>query len=299
LHKVVDTNVMLDDLPIGYNDPETDPDFHGDLDGVLDGMLDPYAGHGTFVAGMVHQGCPDADILSWRIVPSFGSLVEKDWIIALAQILELVTRHSKKQPGGRAIDVLSLSMGYYHEAPEDSLLDPIIQEIMVEFGRLGTIVVCSAGNDATARPSYPAAFAPWSDGAGPVKVDRNRVPLVSVGAMNPSGASDAMFSNAGPWVRTYVKGAAVVSTMPPYNSGGQPYSSTVAYDRLRECIDPDDFRSGFAVWSGTSFSAPLLAGELATALLPDLPSEHSEPNASAAVERAWNVVAALTGIKRP
>ncbi len=28
------------------------------------------AGHGTFIAGLVHQACPDADILSWRVVPA-------------------------------------------------------------------------------------------------------------------------------------------------------------------------------------------------------------------------------------
>ena len=32
---------------------------------------------------------------------------------------------------------------------------------------------------------------------------------------------------------------------------------TEAYGRVRESIDPDDFRGGFALWSGTSFSAPL------------------------------------------
>ncbi len=31
-------------------------------------------------------------------------------------------------------------------------------------------------------------------------------------------------------------------------------------------MDPDDFSSGFGVWSGTSFAAPVLAGEVAAAL---------------------------------
>ena len=38
------------------------PSSHGDLVGQLDGVIDPLSGHGTFIAGLVHQPCPDADI---------------------------------------------------------------------------------------------------------------------------------------------------------------------------------------------------------------------------------------------
>ncbi len=37
--------------------------------------------------------------------------------------------------------------------------------------------------------------------------------------------------------------------------------------RRRSTLDPDDYRSGYAVWSGTSFAAPLLAGEYLRRLL--------------------------------
>ena len=37
----------------------------------------------------------------------------------------------------------------------------------------------------------------------------------------------------------------------------------------REALDPDDYRGGYAVWSGTSFSAPLLAARIARQLLED------------------------------
>ena len=53
-------------------------------------------------------------------------------------------------------------MGYYHENPQDQLFDPTCFDLLEELSRLGVAVVCSAGNDATNRPSYPAAFAPWS-----------------------------------------------------------------------------------------------------------------------------------------
>ena len=39
----------------------TDPEVHDDLVGPFDGSVDRIAGHGTFIAGLVHQACPDAD----------------------------------------------------------------------------------------------------------------------------------------------------------------------------------------------------------------------------------------------
>ena len=35
----------------------------------------------------------------------------------------------------------------------------------------------------------------------------------------------------------------------------------------RESLDPDDYSGAFAVWSGTSFSAPLLAARITQALM--------------------------------
>jgi subtilisin family serine protease len=294
LADVVREDVMLDGAPIGYTDPDTDPESHGDLSGPLDGALDPLAGHGTFIAGLVHQACPDADILSWRVVPSDGIIVESDLIDALTKIAELVRRHAAGEEGGQAIDVLSLSMGYYHETPEDQLFDPTMYDLLELMGESGTVVVASAGNDATARPMYPAAFAPWSDGGG-VAMRADCLPVLSVGALNPDDTT-AMFSNVGPWVSAYQPGAAVVSTMPPLQGGYEPIARTTAFGRERESIDPDDFTGGFAVWSGTSFSAPLLAGRIALQLLPSMPAEGQEDTPAEAVARGWKAVEAATGI---
>jgi serine protease len=39
----------------------------------------------------------------------------------------------------------------------------------------------------------------------------------------------------------------------------------------RESLDPDNYSGGFAVWSGTSFSAPLAAAHIAAQLLRQAP----------------------------
>ena len=167
-------------------------------------------------------------------------------------------------------------------------------EIFQLMGECGVAVVCSAGNDATARPMFPAAFAPWVDGMGSVQACPDVVPVLSVGATNPNG-TDALFTNTGPWVRARATGASVVSTMPAFQGGLQPVARTEAYQRVRESIDPDDYTAMFAVWSGTSFAAPLFAGRIA-AELGDIPSDASDDDRSSTVARAWSAVAILTDL---
>lgn len=135
---------------------------------------------------------------------------------------------------------------------------------------------------------------------GTTKPAPDVVPVVSVGAQNPNLRTDALFSNSGQWVRAWAPGAALVSTVPPFEGGLLPLARTTDDEgRVRECIDPDDFRGGFAVWSGTSFAAPLLAGRLAAALSPRLPKKAAEPQPIATVvNRAWKVVEELTPIRR-
>ena len=112
--------------------------------------------------------------------------MESDLVKALEDIAELARRHRDGEPGGHPIDVLSLSLGYYHETPEDELFDPTMYDILAKLGECGVAVVCSAGNDATARPMFPAAFTPWLDDGGTVHAEQDVVPIVSVGALNPN-----------------------------------------------------------------------------------------------------------------
>lgn len=90
-----------------------------------------------------------------------------------------------------------------------------------------------------------------------------------MGALNPGGTV-AYFSNDGDWVTTFRMGSALVSTFPvDVTSAMQPTAEVQYRDRLRTTLDPDDFRGGFCTWSGTSFAAPVLAGQIAAALATD------------------------------
>ena len=136
---VVKPGPGLDGQPIGYVDDQTDPEKWFDQVGPLDGGIDALAGHGTFIAGLIHQACPDADIVAWRIVGSDGPVVESDLVAALADIAEVARRHRDGEDGGHPIDVLSLSLGYYHETPQDLLFDPTMYDILRRLGECGVV----------------------------------------------------------------------------------------------------------------------------------------------------------------
>ncbi len=93
------------------------------------------------------------------------------------------------------------------------------------------IVVASAGNEGVDRLTWPAAF--------------KRV--VAVAALDDDG-SPAPYSNRGHWVDFSIRGTGVTTT---YVHG------TTSADDVFDGSDPD------AVWTGTSFAAPRVAGLLA------------------------------------
>ena len=159
--------------------------------------------------------------------------------------------------------------------------------------RFTDAVTAAAGNFSTSRRFYPAAFADLA----PMPV---QAPLISVGALNPDG-SKALFSDGGTWIRAWASGAAMISTFPADINGSRDpevrrpaHPANVLPDGLslppwRAALDQDDFTSGFAAWSGTSFAAPVLAAVLAAELLaqitPDNGLKLDVSGAAAAVQR--------------
>jgi hypothetical protein len=277
--------------PIGVGDDVPDPEVTGIVLQPQLGLLDRESGHGTFIAGIIRQTCPDATVLAIRVMPSDGVVEEHQLCIALNKLL---VRQAQAQANGtldEVVDVLSLSLGYYHEDPDDVRYSSVLAGTLRSFAALGVAVVTAAGNDHTTTPFFPAGFASRDEGRDqPV----DRVPLVSVGALNPNG-SRALFSNSGDWVSCYRPGANVVSTLPTtFDGSTQP---DIVTPDGGESVDRDDFAGGFGVWSGTSFAAPVLAGEIAASLAAQGALDDVTP--ASMVARGWTALAETIEWKRP
>lgn len=286
---VVGATVGGQAIGLGTDVPQAE--LTGIVPDSLLGGLDRDAGHGTFIVGIIRQVCPDARVLAIRVMPSDGVVDEHQLTIALNKLLVRQARSQLLALPDEVIDVLSLSLGYYHEDPDDVAYSSVLAGTLRQFGRLGVAVVAAAGNDHTTTPMFPAGLASRTRGTDQ---DRDAVPLTSVGATNPSG-STAIFSNDGPWVSCKRPGANVVSTIPTtFNGSGQ---SPIRTADGREAIDPDDYSSGFGIWSGTSFSAPVLAAEVAAHLVGQGGLE--DTSASSMVARGWAAVEHEVGWTRP
>ncbi|HWM01980.1 MAG TPA: S8 family serine peptidase [Actinophytocola sp.] len=264
--------------------PLDDPAEQQDEIQPLLGLTDSHAGHGTFVTGLVHQLCPDAKVLSLRLLHTDGFSTEGSLLLALNWLAERVEAAVDHGQPDKMIDVVSLSLGFYPETAEPSQ----VQQVATLINRLtakGVLVVAAAGNDATTRPFLPAAFGRGEgSAAGGIEL------LAAVGARNAPGITTAAFSNHGDWISRWAPGNALVSTVPMWQGAGGPglvYPDSLGVGpRMRTAPDPDDLRSGFAVWAGTSFATPVVAGLLADALSRDVAKAGEDGRAKRALEAA-------------
>ena len=136
---------------------ENDPDV---ID-PLQGLIDPFFGHGTFIAGLIHQTCPDADVLSIKMMSNDGIVDEAALLNGLGFLHQRqVDALGAGEPGiGDLVDIVCLSLGYYHESDLAGVTyDSRLKKALDALAEVGIMVVAAAGNNATSRPLLPAAF---------------------------------------------------------------------------------------------------------------------------------------------
>jgi Subtilase family len=203
-------------------DPDIDYDPRHPMTGTPP-AIPPYTGHGTFVAGVLRCLAPDAKVTVINAFSVAGSQLESDLVRRLDSEL------------GRGADIFHLSMvcASRHDLPLVALGDWLRRLRASK----GPVCVAPAGNSATRRPSWPAAFAD----------------VVSVGALGSDWHGRASFTNYGSWVDVYAPGRDLVNA---YATGAYTCHVSPYAGQVRTFY-------GMAKWSGTSFAAPIVTGLIA------------------------------------
>jgi hypothetical protein len=211
-------------------EPAKNPDGTGDWDPAVTGAgemrrIGLYGGHGSFVAGVVRCIAPKARVIVSNVFGHEGSALESDFVRDLDNALKL----------GAGIFNVTVSAPTRNDLPLIGF-----QRWLSKLDRHGKAVCVSpAGNSRTTSPSWPAAF------PGPQ--------VVAVGALNSDWTGRAEFSNYGSWVDVYAPGENLVNA---FASGIYAYHDPPAEGETAKF-------SGMAMWSGTSFAAPIVTGLIA------------------------------------
>jgi subtilisin family serine protease len=186
-------------------------------------VIAPYAGHGTFVAGVLRCMAPRASVYVERAFDIAGADYESNLLSSLEDALD---RHPD-------ILVFTFASSTHRDQPLhtfDELYDRRIRHMK------GTVVLAPAGNDGKSRRMWPAAHPG----------------VIAVGALAADGRERAYYTNHGPWVDVYAPGSDLVNAFP---SG--------AYVCTEPPIGERRHFHGMAMWNGTSFSTPVVAGLIA------------------------------------
>ncbi len=200
-------------------------------------VRDWWAGHGTFVTGLIVQRAPAAQI-------EIGSVLDVDG--GTADVWTVAGRLIRCANTGA--DVVNLSFGCFTVDGEP----PLVLERAITRVSAGSVVVAAAGNygkltgdkpPTSTTPIWPAAF------------DN----VVAVGATDGAGQS-APFTPTVPWLDLLAPGVNVESTYLKGRVLGPP-------DKTTKQRDKQEF-DGMARWSGTSFAAATVSGAIAAGVVP-------------------------------
>jgi hypothetical protein len=226
-------------------------------------VIRPYAGHGTFVAGVLRAVAPKADVVVRRalvpasetaIDPSLaGGQFESDLVATLLDVL------TTENP-----DVICMPAGTYAEPGSPPAGFAVFGAVLAAHNRDAaasggtvrqTVLVTAAGNDATTQPFWPAA-SDFAVGVGALDAGA----LAAAAAPTPGPFARAAYSNHGPWVDVFAPGTDLVNA---YLTGTYRYLEAV---EAGDAKPADAVFHGLARWSGTSFATPVVAGLVAAAV---------------------------------
>jgi hypothetical protein len=198
------------------------------------------AGHGTFTAGCARVTAPEADV---HVVDAASALPEEPppapgdplpqpvsaaWELSLAG--QVRTRLAAEVPDVMVLNFAAVTRSGGPMLAFEALHDDVIRHLPA------LLVLCPAGNEGKPLAMYPAAFT-W---------------VVSVGGLAANWRDRASWTNRGGTVDVYAPGDRLVNAY-----------ATGTYQTLwKRPIDTRTF-TGTALWSGTSFSTPLVAGMVA------------------------------------
>lgn len=257
---VVDTGIVLRDgepheflgKRVCYDPEDTVRVVRGE-----DGNPVGSAGHGTFVAGVVlKQAGPEVGVRMKGVIDERSGDAED---LAVANAID-----DLREEGITLIN-LSFSGETFEDRPPKA--------IEAALGRLSpeTVVVASAGNRGLRQRVYPAGirFARSFPGV-PDGKHALVLPVGSADATTEPRVAD--FSNYGPWIAAFADG---VDVLGPYFHPGYPK------------LPGEQEFNGYAVWSGTSFSAAIVTGKIAAQMGPDV-------TARDAAEKLLKAAAAIT-----
>ncbi|WP_410594382.1 S8 family peptidase [Amycolatopsis sp. lyj-23] len=196
------------------------------------------AGHGTFVAGVVlKQVGPAVGVRMKGVVDEQSGDTED---LAVANALDDL----------REEGITLINMSFSGETFEDT--PPKAIEAALQRLSPDTVVVASAGNRGMRQRVYPAGIRPAPTVPG--QVDDEHALVLPVGSADSSLTPRvADFSNFGPWIAAYADGVDVVG---PYFHAGYPGQPPQEVPKF----------NGYAVWSGTSFSAAVVTGRIAAVM---------------------------------
>jgi len=222
---VVDTG-LIRDAAVGHPWLDGVRGAHEDTYAKLDGedVIAPYAGHGTFVAGVARCVAPRATVHVERAFAIAGADYETSLLHSLENALDL-------HPD---VLVLPFTTSTRRDLPPLTFDD--LFERRTRYLK-GLVMLAAVGNDGAQRLMWPAAYPE----------------VISVGALAVNGRERALFSNYGKWVDVYAPGEDLVNAFPV---------GTYVYREPPDAGTSAQFQ-GMAVWGGTSFAVPIVAGLIA------------------------------------